>query len=316
MFRSARAGHGDSGFGQTGPQSSGKEAALGRSDQVTKHNLSTLLCLWRPGACLGVMPLSLCRLLLDVPRGLEDPRQRVLRVQPVQGKPRHRQPEPAGPGQGGPQEVPVLLREGRRSSALPEGACGWPAGGPPRAWAQNHMHRGRVGSCVVLGDASIDVALGLHRAAWPTRKDVVLTGVGAGLKDHRAPRAIVAVRLRGQFLPRRPFSSPQGVARLVAARRPVSACWSSGLEPCCPQGGAWPGRRTVALDTPPWSPSRSQAPERDEAVAGPLQPGCRFGTPVWALLSQGSCSFLPPLPAVGKPQQEPATGGTDVPADP
>ena len=34
-------------------------------------------------------------------------------MQSVQGEPRHRQPEPAGPSQGGPQEVLVLLREGR-----------------------------------------------------------------------------------------------------------------------------------------------------------------------------------------------------------
>lgn len=58
-------------------------------------------------------PSVLCRLLLDVSRRLEDARQWVLWVQSVQGEPWHRQPESASPGQGGPQEVLVLLWEGR-----------------------------------------------------------------------------------------------------------------------------------------------------------------------------------------------------------
>lgn len=90
------------------------------------------------------------------------------------------------------------------------GLCGWPARGASQGLGpEPHAHRGRVGSCVALGDASIDAALGLHRAVWLTRKGVVLTCVGAGLEDNRATRAILVVRLRGQFLPGRPFSSPQ-----------------------------------------------------------------------------------------------------------
>lgn len=53
-----------------------------------------------------------CRLLLDVSGRLEDPRQWVLWVQPLQREPWHRQPEPAGSGQRGPQEIPLLLWEG------------------------------------------------------------------------------------------------------------------------------------------------------------------------------------------------------------
>ena len=89
-----------------------KEAALGVSAQVNSSSYSSayaLDCLMK----VNDPPSILCRLLLDVSRRLEDARQWVLWVQSVQGEPWHRQPESASPGQGGPQEVLVLLWEGR-----------------------------------------------------------------------------------------------------------------------------------------------------------------------------------------------------------
>lgn len=55
----------------------------------------------------------LCRFLLDVSGWLEDSWEWVLRVQSLQREPRHSESEPAGPGQRGPQEIPVLLWEGK-----------------------------------------------------------------------------------------------------------------------------------------------------------------------------------------------------------
>jgi hypothetical protein len=52
------------------------------------------------------------RLLLDVPWGLEDARLRVLRVLTLQGQSQHSKRVGARPSQGGPQEIPPLLRKG------------------------------------------------------------------------------------------------------------------------------------------------------------------------------------------------------------
>ena len=56
----------------------------------------------------AVLPLQ-ARLLLDVLRGLEDSRVRVLRVLEVQREPQHCPRVGARPSQGSPQKVPALL---------------------------------------------------------------------------------------------------------------------------------------------------------------------------------------------------------------
>lgn len=47
-----------------------------------------------------------------MPGGLEGPRQRVLRVQSLQGEPEHRQRVSPRSGQGGTQEISLLFRKG------------------------------------------------------------------------------------------------------------------------------------------------------------------------------------------------------------
>lgn len=56
------------------------------------------------------------RLLLDVPRRLEDARLRVLPLLALRGEPQRGQRVVARPRQGGPQEVPALLRAGESTT--------------------------------------------------------------------------------------------------------------------------------------------------------------------------------------------------------
>lgn len=58
------------------------------------------------------------RFLLDVSWWLEDSRQWILWVQPLQRKPWYSKPEPTGSGQRGPQEISLLLWEGEDFSLI------------------------------------------------------------------------------------------------------------------------------------------------------------------------------------------------------
>lgn len=86
---------------------------LRMQDYLIKWNQLCRAVVW-----LGIKSAYVCRFLLDVSGRLEDSRQRVLRVQPLQREPWHREPEPAGAGQGGPEKIPLLLWEGKTHASM------------------------------------------------------------------------------------------------------------------------------------------------------------------------------------------------------
>ena len=147
--------------------------------------------MWACLVCVNTSFSVLCRLLLDVSRRLEDPRQRVLWMQSVQGEPWHCQSEPASPGQGGPQEVLVLLWEGRHPEAWRVGffhlAC-WVKFPVTGSYSQHaHTEVRKWNSCSGLSGASIDMAFqapqGSHsqqgRTCWPCLNDELKDNEGS-----------------------------------------------------------------------------------------------------------------------------------------